>query len=343
MSRAAAAHRLAGATAMAMALPLAGCAGAEALGLDIVAVHGRLQDAARAGAHLCAPRELALARAHLGFAHADRERGELDQARWQLRQADLNARAAAKLSPQERCAAAASMGPRPLPPPFVPSGSGPDPDNDGVRGDADRCPNEPEDRDGFADSDGCPDPDNDLDGVPDVVDRCPLQAGNGRSDGDGCPDLDADGDGLQDALDKCPSEHGSQLNQGCPRTRYRGLELTPTAIRMLEPVLFDDGTASIRSVSTSVLDAVVELLREHPGVKLEVQGHTDSQGAEAANLALSQQRAEAVVRFLVMHGVERSRLTARGYGETRPMESNRTSQGRAINRRIELVRRDGGT
>ena len=331
---------------LAALLPVAGCAGADALWLDLDAVQGRLQNAARDGAHLCAPRELALARAHLTFAQANHERGELDEARLQLRQADLNTRAAALLSPKDRCAAAAASAPRPPPPPsFGSSSSGPDADHDGVRGDADRCPSEPEDLDGYGDGDGCPDPDNDLDGRLDEVDQCPLQAEDvdGQTDADGCPDLDADADGVQDALDKCPKEPGTNLTQGCPRQRYRGLELTSSAIRLLEPVLFDDGTATIRSVSIGVLDGVVELLREHQAVTLEVQGHTDSQGADAANLALSQQRAEAVVRYLVVHGVESSRLTPKGYGETRPMESNRTSQGRAINRRIELVRKDGGT
>lgn len=331
------------ASALALLPVTAGCGAAAVLGADIDAVQGRLESAARDGAHVCAPRELALGRAHLSFARADHDQGELDDVRWQLRQADLNARAAQRLSPRERCgagSAAAASGPAETP---LPS-TGPDPDLDGVRGGLDRCPDEAEDLDGFGDADGCPDPDNDLDGRLDALDQCPLEAEDvdGQTDQDGCPDLDADGDGVQDNLDKCPAESGSSVNQGCPRLRYRGLELTTSAVRLLEPVLFDDGAATIRSVSHAVLDSVVELLREHPSVTLEVQGHTDSQGADAANMALSQARAEAVVRYLAERGIQASRLTAKGYGETRPMESNRTSQGRAINRRIELVRRDGG-
>jgi len=333
------------AVAFGLSLATDGCGAARVVSMDLEAVQGRLESAARDGAHTCAPRELALGRAHLSFALADQARGELDEARWQLRQADLNARAAQRLSPRERCALAGSSAASARPPePPPPSSSGPDPDLDGVHGALDRCPDEPEDFDGFQDADGCPDPDNDLDGIPDERDQCPLEPEDvdGQMDQDGCPDLDADGDGVDDNLDKCPNEPGSSASQGCPRLRYRGLELTPSAVRLLEPVLFDDGAATIRSVSHAVLDSVVELLREHPSITLEVQGHTDSQGADAANMKLSQARAEAVVRYLVDHGIQGSRLTAKGYGETRPMESNRTSQGRAINRRIELVRRDGG-
>jgi OOP family OmpA-OmpF porin len=327
-----------------LVLPAFGCGAVVAVGADIDAVQGRLEGAARDGAHTCAPRELAFGRAHLSFARVEREQGELDDARWHVRQADLNARAAQRLSPKERCGMAGVAGGRTPPPPIAIPSSGADPDGDGVRGPADRCPTDPEDLDGYTDSDGCPDLDNDLDGRPDAADQCPREPEDvdGQADADGCPDLDADGDGVDDGLDKCPAEAGNGVNQGCPRVRYRGLELTAAAIRLLEPVLFDDGAASIRSVSHPLLDAVAELLREHPSVKLEVQGHTDSQGADADNLALSQARAEAVARYLVLKGISASRLTAKGYGETRPMESNRTSQGRAINRRIELVRRDGG-
>jgi outer membrane protein OmpA-like peptidoglycan-associated protein len=93
-------------------------------------------------------------------------------------------------------------------------------------------------------------------------------------------------------------------------------------------------------VSFPVLDVIAEALEEHPTISFEVQAHTDSQGDDAANVALTQSRAEAVVRYLVQHGIEPSRLTAKGYGETRPIESNRTSQGREVNRRVELIRTD---
>ena len=97
-----------------------------------------------------------------------------------------------------------------------------DTDGDGIPDDKDKCPNEPEDKDGFQDEDGCPDLDNDGDGIPDAQDKCPNQAEDkdGFQDEDGCPDPDNDGDGIPDAADKCPNEpedkDGFQDEDGCP-------------------------------------------------------------------------------------------------------------------------------
>jgi outer membrane protein OmpA-like peptidoglycan-associated protein len=100
----------------------------------------------------------------------------------------------------------------------------PDPDNDGdgIPDAKDKCPNEPEDRDGFQDEDGCPDPDNDGDGIPDASDKCPNdpEDKDGFEDADGCPDLDNDHDGIPDAKDKCPNDpetfNGFEDEDGCP-------------------------------------------------------------------------------------------------------------------------------
>ncbi|MEZ4394043.1 MAG: OmpA family protein [Polyangiales bacterium] len=95
-------------------------------------------------------------------------------------------------------------------------------DHDGVDDAVDRCPNEPEDRDGFEDQDGCPDPDNDGDGIEDANDRCPDEAEDRDQfqDNDGCPDPDNDGDGIPDGFDSCPREpedmDGDRDNDGCP-------------------------------------------------------------------------------------------------------------------------------
>ena len=103
----------------------------------------------------------------------------------------------------------------------------PDPDNDGdgIPDSRDKCPNEPEDKDGFQDEDGCPDPDNDGDGIPDGQDKCPNDAEDRDNfeDEDGCPDLDNDGDGFPDATDKCPNDpetvNGFEDEDGCPDVR----------------------------------------------------------------------------------------------------------------------------
>ena len=98
----------------------------------------------------------------------------------------------------------------------------PDSDGDGVSDDDDQCPDEPEDRDGFEDTDGCPELDNDKDGIPDAQDKCPTQAEDkdGFEDTDGCPDLDNDKDGVPDAQDKCPdkseTKNGFEDEDGCP-------------------------------------------------------------------------------------------------------------------------------
>ena len=97
-----------------------------------------------------------------------------------------------------------------------------DRDGDGITDDVDRCPDEPEDRDGFQDADGCPDPDNDADGIADAMDKCPNEPEDkdGFQDADGCPDPDNDQDGILDTADKCPNapetKNGFQDDDGCP-------------------------------------------------------------------------------------------------------------------------------
>ena len=112
---------------------------------------------------------------------------------------------------------------RKMPEKAVEKPTGPkDSDGDGIPDDQDKCPNAPEDKDGFQDADGCPDPDNDGDGIPDVSDKCPMEPEDkdGFQDADGCPDPDNDGDGIADTADKCPNEpedkDGFQDEDGCP-------------------------------------------------------------------------------------------------------------------------------
>lgn len=319
-------------TAPLLSLAVIGCADGEVLSARIDDARDILLQAEQHGAYSCAPRELALARANLEFAEVELLQGHPGDAEDHLLVADLNARAAYSLSPEERCDQEA------LPPPTPTDGDG---DGDGVMDAMDGCPEQAEDRDGYGDDDGCPDLDNDRDGLLDSVDRCPLQPEDpdGYSDTDGCPEADNDNDGVIDSVDQCPNAAGPQATAGCPRA-YENVELTGDAIRIQQQVHFEQDRAVIRPVSYSILNVVGQVLTDYPDTRVEVQGHTDSAGNDDYNMQLSQERADSVRAYLVERGIDPTRLTARGYGETRPIESNRTSRGRAINRRVEFVRTD---
>ncbi|MDN5280379.1 MAG: OmpA-OmpF porin, family [Clostridiales bacterium] len=107
----------------------------------------------------------------------------------------------------------------------------------------------------------------------------------------------------------------------------------------LHDILFDLDKATLKQESTRQLQHVVTLLKNSPDLSLEIQGHTDNQGADEYNLRLSQRRAETVVAYLALFDIPPDRLVAKGYGETKPVASNATDEGRAQNRRVELVKR----
>jgi OmpA-OmpF porin, OOP family len=201
---------------------------------------------------------------------------------------------------------------KPLPPPVDN-----DPDKDGIIGAADKCPNEAEDKDGFQDDDGCPDPDNDGDGVLDASDKCPTEpeTKNGFQDEDGCPD-----------------EIPAKLKQ------FTGV---------IQGINFRTGDSALQTNSNVTLDKAVAVLKEFSDLKLEIQGHTDDQpiragGKFADNQALSQARADAVKAYFVSKGIDESRLAAKGYGDTAPIENPKDLTGgkldaaRAKNRRVEF-------
>lgn len=117
-------------------------------------------------------------------------------------------------------------------------------------------------------------------------------------------------------------------------------QLAKTGSVVLEAITFDTGKAVITAGSRAVLDQVGALLKSDEVLKLEIQGHTDNAGAPTANLALSQQRAEAVKKYLVdTHGIQAARLSTAGFGDTKPVADNSTEEGRAKNRRVELHRK----
>ncbi len=211
-----------------------------------------------------------------------------------------------------------------------------DNDADGLIDAWDACPDVREDEDGFEDQDGCPDPDNDGDGVVDLRDSCPLDPEDldGVADFDGCPELDDDGDGLVEG-DLCPLEpevfNGYLDDDGCPDSaelaRFTGI---------IEGVNFHTGSAEITVDTYRLLDEASGVLTQFPTLHVEVHGHTDSVGDEAANQALSEARAAAVVDYLVRRGVDRERLSSAGFGESKPLVTNDSSFGKAVNRRVEF-------
>jgi len=210
-----------------------------------------------------------------------------------------------------------------------------DTDGDGVPDGADECPGTP--RGARVDEVGCP-IDSDRDGVYDGLDRCPDTPYGARVDERGCP-IDSDGDGVPDGFDQCPgTPPGTEVNAvGCPRAAPLFVQERMTLV--LEGVFFELNSAALAPDSRDVLDRVAASLRDWPEVNVEIGGHTDSTGTDGYNLTLSKARAESVRNLLVDQGVDASRLTSNGYGESQPIASNATRPGRATNRRVELTRK----
>ncbi|MFT7519480.1 MAG: outer membrane protein OmpA-like peptidoglycan-associated protein [Kiritimatiellia bacterium] len=202
----------------------------------------------------------------------------------------------------------------------------------------DQCPRVREDVDGYQDDDGCPDPDNDGDGLPDLTDECPDETGSRERQG--CPNMDHDGDGVADANDRCPAQkenHNDYLDQdGCPDSPPTRVTVTQQRIEPKERIVFGSGSDQI-TAGRAVLDDVYKVLTDAPDMKLRIEGHTDAEGSEANNLALSKRRAKAILNYLVRKGINAGRLHADGFGETRPIDTNRTTRGRQKNRRVEFI------
>ncbi|MAA73398.1 MAG: flagellar motor protein MotB [Salinisphaeraceae bacterium] len=207
-----------------------------------------------------------------------------------------------------------------------------DADADGVPDDRDQCPNTPA---GVAvDDTGCP-IDSDGDGVPDYKDKCPNTPAGVQVNADGCPlVVDADGDGVPDDQDKCPDTPAGVpvTSDGCAVGQKQ----------ILRGVNYEFNKATLTANAERILDQVAQTLRDSPGFVVELAGHTDSKGSDSYNQDLSQRRAEAAMAYLITAGIDASRLRARGYGESQPIEPNTTPsgadnpEGRAANRRTEF-------
>ncbi|TRX36310.1 OmpA family protein [Flavobacterium restrictum] len=206
----------------------------------------------------------------------------------------------------------------------------PDTDGDGIADKDDACPEVA----GLAAFKGCPDTDGD--GLADKDDKCPTVAGPIANQG--CPILDADKDGVPDTEDDCPIVAGPASNKGCP-------ELTQTDVEALRvnarAIYFTSSKATLsdarKGENSTRLDAIKEILKNYPTAKFSINGHTDSTGSDKLNQKLSEDRAKVVVDALIARGISAANLESHGYGETQPVASNKTKEGRATNRRTEVI------
>ena len=202
-----------------------------------------------------------------------------------------------------------------------------DADGDGVSDNRDQCPGTP--AGAPVDSKGC-EPDADGDGVADNRDQCPATPRGAEVNSRGC-ELDSDNDGVVNSKDQCPgTAAGAQVDDtGCEG-------VTETIQTFTIEVKFPSNSSIIGNAYDSEIRRVAEFLKANPETIVEIAGHTDSRGEAGYNQFLSQRRAESVAaRLTGPLGVDPSRVEAVGYGETQPVASNDSEQGRAANRRVE--------
>ena len=229
-----------------------------------------------------------------------------------------------------------------------------DSDGDGVADMADSCPNTPA---GIAvDSRGC-ELDSDGDGVVDSKDKCPSTARGAKVNANGC-ELDSDGDGVANSKDKCPNTpRGAKVNANgceldddkdgvvnskdkCPSTKagvrvdVNGCEIKD--VIRLPGVNFQSNSDRLLPGAEQVLNDAAATLKANSDLKVEVAGHTDSDGAADYNASLSERRARTVRNYLVARGANAANLTVKGYGESEPIASNADRAGKAQNRRVSL-------
>ncbi len=199
--------------------------------------------------------------------------------------------------------------------------------------------------------------DADGDGVTDDVDTCPDTPAGAAVNESGCEN-DADGDGVVDRLDQCPdTPAGTAVDEkGCPPAPVEregcrapgageaiNLEGCATGEAVvLKGVNFESGSSRLTANAKVILNQVADSLAAAPHLRVEIGGHTDAQGSDAFNLKLSERRAQAAKDYLVGRGIDVSRLESKGYGESQPVDTNETADGRELNRRVEMKVLEGG-
>jgi OOP family OmpA-OmpF porin len=203
-----------------------------------------------------------------------------------------------------------------------------DSDGDGVLDSVDRCPGTPVGVE--VDRFGCPEVkrmDSDGDGVYDDNDNCPDTPVGVEVDRFGCPkisQIDSDGDGVYDNSDEC---------QGTPA----GAIVDERGCWVVKGVQFDYKKWDVKPQYNSNLDNIESILKINPGLNVRIEGHTDDVGSMKYNIGLSGKRAQAIKDYLVDKGIDPSRITTTGLGYARPIADNDTPEGRALNRRAEII------
>ena len=199
----------------------------------------------------------------------------------------------------------------------------PDSDNDGINDENDKCPT----AEGAIKYKGCPIPDTDKDGINDEADKCPTA--KGLSSYEGCPIPDTDKDGVNDEQDKCPSIPGIMGNNGCA-------DLQPLVNQISSKLKFESGKVKLSQKGYQGLDSLVVLMQNNTNITLVITGHTDNTGTLKINEKLSLQRAMVASNYLVKKGVDKNRMSQKGFADTKSIADNKTLKGRAQNRRVDI-------
>lgn len=200
-----------------------------------------------------------------------------------------------------------------------------DADDDGIVDEVDQCVNLP----GPPENLGCPFPDFDEDGVLDKDDKCRDIPGDESANG--CPDKD--GDSIPDDLDFCPNDAGLVEFNGCVVAPISPLE---ALLPEIEGVVFKLAVKYLDPISYPILDRLVQFMLDYPEYDLAIAGHTDSTGNAKRNQYLSEQRAKSTMKYLTDHGIVADRIITMGYGSAVPIATNKTPDGRLMNRRVEF-------
>ena len=146
---------------------------------------------------------------------------------------------------------------------------------------------------------------------------------------------DRDNDGTLDKDDWCPDIVGPSGNHGCPA--YEKVVVKPDKLELKEKIQFGWDSPAIEPASHAALDEVVKALQDNRGFRVALEGHSSSEGMDEHNQKLSEERAQAVLDYLVAHGVAKDRVGSKGFSSSRPLESNTTASGREANRRVEFI------